>query len=98
MKAINRSRSPLSALIFIATVCLGLFGTAARAQVGAASLSGVVQDPTGAVIPAASITVKNLDNGNARTIHANKSGAFSFATVAGPPSPEEAYSPVPAIV
>src|ERR1700678_1383444 len=81
MKAISRSQSAILGFIFVASVCLSPLVPAARAQVGAASLSGVVQDPTGAVIPTASVTVKNLDNGNARTIHANKSGAFSFASL-----------------
>jgi hypothetical protein len=81
MKAISPSRSRLLGFTFILTVCLSLSVAAAHAQVGAASLSGVIQDPTGAVIPTASVTVKNLDNGNARTIYANKSGAFSFASL-----------------
>ena len=81
MKAIKPRRFPFLGAILIVSAYLTLFVVAAHAQVGAASLSGVIQDPTGAVIPTASVTVRNLDNGNARTIHANKAGAFSFASL-----------------
>ena len=53
----------------------------ASAQVGAAALSGVVQDSSGAVIPGASVVLQNKTNGQQRTLTSNGSGAFSFAAV-----------------
>jgi hypothetical protein len=52
-----------------------------RAQVGAASLSGVVGDPTGAVVPAATVTLTNLQTGAARTAPTDAVGGFTFAAV-----------------
>jgi hypothetical protein len=54
---------------------------AAHGQVGAASLSGIVQDQTTAVVPGATVTLHNNDSGADRTIKSNGSGAFNFAAV-----------------
>ncbi len=51
------------------------------AQVGAAALSGVVQDQTGAVIPGASVALQNTANGQVRTLKSNGAGVFSFSAV-----------------
>jgi len=53
-----------------------------QAQVGSASLSGVVQDPTGAIIPNAKVTLQNAATGAERTSQSNASGAFTFSAVA----------------
>jgi len=53
----------------------------ASAQVGSASLSGVVQDKTGAVVPNASVTAHNEASGADRTLKTNSAGAFSFAAL-----------------
>ena len=52
-----------------------------RAQVGSASLSGVVQDATGAVIPGATVVAHNTANGQERTTTTNASGGFTFSAV-----------------
>ena len=52
-----------------------------RAQVGAATLSGVVQDSTGAVIPNATVTLHNRSTGTDRQLHSNGSGSFTFSAV-----------------
>jgi hypothetical protein len=52
-----------------------------QAQVGSASLSGVVQDQTGAIVPDATVTLQNTTNGIQRTSHSDGSGAFSFEAV-----------------
>jgi Carboxypeptidase regulatory-like domain len=64
-------------------VCLlGVFvSAAAYGQVGAASLSGIVQDQTSAVVRGATVTLHNNDSGADRTIQSNGSGAFNFAAV-----------------
>jgi hypothetical protein len=48
------------------------------AQVTTATLSGTVADATGAVIPGARVTVKNLATKVARTLASNGSGVFAF--------------------
>jgi hypothetical protein len=60
---------------------VALMGGAALAQVGAGSISGVIQDQTGAVIPTATVTLKNTRNGQERVTQSTGSGAYSFAAV-----------------
>lgn len=55
--------------------------TCLRAQVGSASLSGTVQDPTGAIIPGATVTLKNASTDAERTTHSNGAGVFGFEAV-----------------
>ncbi len=54
---------------------------AAIGQVASASLSGVIQDPTSAIVPGASVTLANVQNGIERTVTSNRSGTFYFAAV-----------------
>jgi hypothetical protein len=53
----------------------------ASAQVITASLSGTVTDPTGAVIPNATVLLRNDLSGDKRTIKTNGAGFFTFAGV-----------------
>src|SRR3954467_5757519 len=54
---------------------------AAGAQTTTATLGGVVADPTGAVIPNATVLVKNEATGDTRTSVSNGAGVFSFSAV-----------------
>jgi hypothetical protein len=63
------------------SLCLGLLVGTGNAQVGAASLSGVIQDQTGAIIPNAAVTLQNITSGAQRTLHSNSAGAFTFSAV-----------------
>src|SRR5579862_1941214 len=47
------------------------------AQTFRGTLLGTVTDPTGAVIPGAAISVKNMDTGIERTTESNSDGAFT---------------------
>jgi hypothetical protein len=49
----------------------------AESQVGA-KLSGIVFDPSGAVVSDATVTAKNLDNGFTRTSTSNAAGRYDF--------------------
>ncbi len=51
----------------------------APAQYTTASLSGTVTDSTGAVLPEAKITARNVDTGFTQTVTSDASGAFLFA-------------------
>lgn len=78
----GRPFSPISLSLFLyLPMLLLLVVTDASAQVGSASLSGVVLDQSGAAIPAAVVTLQDLLSGSSRSITSNGVGAFSFAAV-----------------
>ena len=58
-----------------------LAGATARAQVGAASLSGIVQDQTGAVIPGATATLQDVQTKVQRISSTSGVGGFAFAAI-----------------
>ncbi len=51
------------------------------AQVDEGSISGAVQDPTGAVIPGAQVTLLNTDQGLTLTTTTNSGGEYTFSPV-----------------
>jgi hypothetical protein len=50
-------------------------------QVITGTLTGIVKDPAGSVIPRANVTLKNQGTGAAQTITTNDAGVFLFASV-----------------
>lgn len=71
--------------LLILLAALGL-PSALRAQVGAA-ISGKVEDASGAVVSDASVTVKNIETGAARTVTTDDSG--NFRVLGLPVGPQE---------
>ena len=70
-------------IVTIAVVTAFLAVAPLKSQNNAGSISGVVQDAQGAVVPSAKVTLTN-DNqgaGSARTASTNGVGAFSFSPV-----------------
>ncbi len=62
---------------FAATLLVGLaFHTSVFAQVESGQLSGTITDPSGAVVPGASVTVTNLATNAERTSQTSTTGAF----------------------
>ena len=53
----------------------------ASAQTSRATISGTIQDPTGASIPQATVVITNIDTGIARTIVTNSSGNYNAASM-----------------
>src|SRR5687768_177657 len=49
------------------------------AQSASASLSGVVTDPVGAVVPNATVTARNISTNSRRTTNANGDGAYTIS-------------------
>src|ERR1700730_11669065 len=64
-------------------VCMFLFMFAiagsrnVQAQVSGATLSGIVTDPSGALVPNAAITIRNTDTGATRNVNSNADGFYS---------------------
>jgi hypothetical protein len=53
----------------------------ASAQAGGGSISGTVKDMTGAVVPVADVSVRNLATGAERTTQTNTEGFYAFPTL-----------------
>ncbi|HXN21302.1 MAG TPA: carboxypeptidase regulatory-like domain-containing protein [Candidatus Dormibacteraeota bacterium] len=68
-----KSKSAVAVWIFLLT--LAVVGTI-RAQVSGASLRGTILDTTGATLPEARVSIKNLDTGVSTTVSTNTSGAY----------------------
>src|SRR5689334_12950369 len=74
-------------------VCLAFVLVAsafAQSQAGLGSITGVVQDATGAVIPAAKVVVSNPSKGITRSLETNAEGYFLAPSL--PPGPGYAVS------
>jgi hypothetical protein len=65
---------------FLITVCLVL-GLNSNAQSGSSIISGTVVDPSGAVVPNATVEIHNPVSGFARSTTTDSSGRFSFSNV-----------------
>jgi hypothetical protein len=76
-----RRQLRLSNLFLIFAGALALVAVPSRAQFNA-SLTGTVQDATGAVIPGAKVTLTNSGTQQVRTLTTNGSGVYSFNELA----------------
>jgi hypothetical protein len=83
-------RPLLRTLVYLSL--LGLFGgtfwqvtpTYAQSQATAADLVGIVKDGTGAIIPGATVTLRNPQTGSERSVTTDESGTYKFLAI--PPS------------
>jgi outer membrane receptor protein involved in Fe transport len=66
-------KGALTALLLLLLAASGLI-----AQTETAQLSGVVTDPTGAVVPNAKVTVKSVETGVNRVVNTSASGVYAF--------------------
>jgi Fe(3+) dicitrate transport protein len=67
------------AVLILALLSFGLSEVPAAAQGGTASLTGQVTDPTGAVVPQASIAIRRSATGFERRVETDSEGAFAIA-------------------
>ena len=73
----STSNSKTTFLRLFAIACAGLaalFAGSAYAQTDQGTITGVVQDTSGAVIPEAQVTVTNVDTGLSLETKSNRSG------------------------
>lgn len=64
-----------SAAVVLGIICL-LFSLPVMAQFDTGTISGLVTDPSGAVIPRASVTITNVDTGIQTVLQTGSSGSF----------------------
>jgi hypothetical protein len=69
------------AFTLLFSLCLLCLPSKSSGQSTAGRVQGRVVDPTGAVIPGASITLANGDSGATLTVESSKSGDYSFISV-----------------
>ncbi|MGA8028649.1 MAG: carboxypeptidase regulatory-like domain-containing protein, partial [Bryobacteraceae bacterium] len=67
--------------LFSLLLLLGLAGQAQTVTTG--DITGTVKDSSGAAVPGATITLKNLDTGETRTATTNDTGSYRFTFLAG---------------
>ena len=70
------------AVLALSLVCSSLF-----AQVTTGTISGTVQDSSGAVVPGAEVVINHVDTGNARNVTADSQGRYLV-----PDLPQATYS------
>src|SRR5271165_5557441 len=76
------NRRPVARISVLAIAAiLTLLVSQARAQETTAALNGTVYDKTGAVVPKASVSLKNEVSGDLRRTVSNGDGYFTFAAV-----------------
>ena len=67
-------------LLFLLTFTL-LLPSLVLAQIDTGSIVGVVRDPSGAVIPGATVTLTSKNTGVSRSVTANADGSYQFAAI-----------------
>lgn len=72
-------RKLLLALLLL--VFAGAMTAPVRAQSGYGEITGIVTDPSGAVVSGASVVLSNVSTGVVRTAASNTSGAYRFTAV-----------------
>jgi hypothetical protein len=79
-KPTNKSTAKRNWLRCCLLVCIvgDLCSVSLVAQVLYGTLTGTVQDKTGAIVPNASVTLTNQDTGDARTVQADSHGDYLF--------------------
>src|SRR6266566_4149930 len=77
---LSRSRRSFAALLF-ASLVLAVLSTAALAQSVTGTISGVVIDPNGAVVPDAAVTLVNDQTKDKRDQPTNEAGRFNFPSL-----------------
>jgi hypothetical protein len=87
-------RTPTRSILYWLFVYLfSALAFTAQAQSNSGSISGVVTDPSGAVVPGATITVENPVSGYLRTAKTDATGHFQFSNLPFNPYHVQAFAP-----
>ena len=70
------------AVLILTFFCFFALPPNATAQLTAGNISGTVKDPSGGVVPAASVTVRNVGTGHQQTTQTNSDGFYAFPSLA----------------
>src|SRR6266851_5589140 len=81
LSRLNRLRLPISQLALLILLLLGSTRSIVWGQNTTGTLTGTVTDSSGAVVPGASIVLKNESSGDIRRTLSNGDGFFSIAAV-----------------
>ncbi len=73
--------STRSILSFLMVFVFSAISWTVQAQSNSGSISGAVTDPSGAVVPGASISIENLVSGYSRTVETDASGKYQFSNL-----------------
>jgi hypothetical protein len=76
-KQMNRSIRNLGVLVFIFAAILLFTGSIANAQTFRGTILGTVIDSSGAAVPAATVSIKNIDTGLIRTVATTDDGSYA---------------------
>ena len=68
--------------VALLSMALGLIAATPALAQFSSSVQGVVHDQSGAVVPAASVTIRNLDTQVTATVQTNAAGVYRFSSLA----------------
>ncbi|WP_263367658.1 TonB-dependent receptor [Edaphobacter bradus] len=67
--------------LFVFVLSLALFATVAQAQSNSGTISGTITDPSGAIVPNATVEIANHVSGYTRTVRTDSAGQFRFYNI-----------------
>jgi Carboxypeptidase regulatory-like domain len=73
------ARGKFLVICFVLLVCCG--ATTLRAQTETATVSGLITDSQGAIVPGAEVQLQNMAHGTSQTLTTNDAGIYVFAAV-----------------
>ena len=73
-----RGRIAAPLLIGILALAAATLSTGASAQSGLGSISGVIYDPAGGVLPSAGLKILHVDSGRSYTAATDRTGSFAL--------------------
>src|SRR5215813_9292834 len=68
-------------VVFVLAWMMAAFGARGFGQTGNGSLTGIVEDPSKALIPGVTITASNTETGVTTTAVTNETGAYNFPSL-----------------
>jgi hypothetical protein len=81
MQTLNFGNRATSIVNYLPLLALVLLSTIAVAQTNTGDIAGVVRDPSGAVVPNATITARSLDTGVTRSVRTGGDGQYQVSSL-----------------